>query len=204
MEHQTQQLHGALSDRSFASRDTAIWPSPPPPPSIPLLAPLLASDSSLPLASHTRSRVSTACSPPPPSSFSLSLVYIRMLSVYGLSASLAPEPRSSLLTLALPFTCAPHNAFSSRLSPLGVCIFFISLSLSSVHRFFALPLLIEKERERRREWWRTLKLFRAIVPLSFAPSVLPRGTVRVVGCETIAKCKWIRDIAERERDRRIL
>lgn len=148
MEHQTQQLHGALSDRSFASRDTAIWPSPPPPPSIPLLAPLLASDSSLPLASHTRSRVSTTCSPPPPSFFSLSLVYIRMLSVYGLSASLAPEPRSSLLTLALPFTCAPHNAFSSRLSPLGVCIFFISLSLSSVHRFFALPLLIEKERER--------------------------------------------------------
>lgn len=101
--------------------------------------------------SHTLARLYRLLPSTPVLLLSLSLVYIRMLSVYGLSASLAPEPRSSLLTLALPFTCAPHNAFSSRLSPLGVCIFFISLSLSSVHRFFALPLLIEKERERDEE-----------------------------------------------------
>lgn len=172
--------------------------SPPPPPSITLLAPCFGFPP-LP-SSHTRSRVSL---PPAPSvSFSLPLVSIRMFSVYGLSASLAPEPRPFLLTLALPLTCATPSLFETI--SLRRLHFFISLSLSSVHRFFALPLLIEKERKMKRmvEGSQASPYHRSSL---LAPSVLPRGTVRVVGCE-IAKCKWIRDTIERERerDRRIL
>lgn len=77
-------------------------------------------------------------------SFSLPLVPIRMLSVYGLSASLAPEPRLSLLTLALPFTCTPLPSLRDYLPSAFVIFFYFPRSP------FLCPPTSDEEREKKR------------------------------------------------------
>lgn len=96
--------------------------------------------------SHTLARLSTSCpprlflSPTRPRSH---VFRLRSLSLpRSRASSFSPHSRSSVST------CAPHNAFPSRLSPFGVCIFFISLSLSSVHRC---PPTSDGEREKDEE-----------------------------------------------------
>lgn len=96
---------------------------------------LRASDSPPPFHSRlTHARASLYLLPSPSLSLSPTRPHSHVFRLRSLSlprsraSSFSPHSRSSVST------CAPHNAFPSRLSPFGVCIFFISLSLSSVHR----------------------------------------------------------------------
>lgn len=149
--------------------------------------------------SHTLARLSTSCpprlflSPTRPHSH---VFRLRSLSLpRSRASSFSPHSRSSVST------CAPHNAFPSRLSPFGVYIFlclFLFLPFT-----VALPLLMEKERKMKRmvEDPHASLSHRSSLLCSKCSPENPRDG-ESGRCETIAKYKWIRD--KKERDRWIL
>lgn len=141
--------------------------------------------------SHTLARLSTSCPPPASLSLSHSLPFACFLQPLSLlrskASSSSPHSRSSvyLRTARLPF----ETISLRRLH------FFICLSLSSVYRFFC-PPTSDGEREKDEENGGGPSS--SSEPSLLSPS-LPRGTVRVVAGETIARYKWIRDTAKKER-----
>lgn len=91
--------------------------------------------------SHTIARLSIAC-PPPFVSFSLPLVPIRMFSVYGLSIL----PRSRTSSSPHSRSCVYLRITPSLRDYLPSAFAFFSFSFS-FFRFFALLLLMEKDRK---------------------------------------------------------
>lgn len=92
-------------------------------------------------------RASLYLLPSPPS---LSLSHSTPRShVFPSTASQPPSLQSLVLLSSLSLFRLPARLPFKTIS-LRRLRFFISLSLSSVHRFFALPLLMEKEREMKR------------------------------------------------------
>lgn len=156
--------------------------SPPPPPSITLLAPCFRFPLLPSCFSHTLARLSTSC--PLHLLLSPTRFHSRVF-------RLRPQP-PSLQSLVLLSSLSLFHLPAHRITP----SLFKTISLRRLHFFyfsfsffrspFLCPPTSDREREKDEEKVEGSQAPPCHRSSLLTPSVLPRGTVRVVGCETIA------------------